>query len=123
MKRARRGSVLLQVMILGIIVAFLAAGMASMLLMRGSATERIAEGNQGGRTDAGALSNLIYYWNAGTPTCGNTPGVCNPVPGYALSLGNWCTCSCELTNGAVDVVVRSSGGTWPTCQSAISVTQ
>ena len=110
----RKGSVLLQVMILGIIVAFLAAGMAAMLLMRGSATQHIEQGNMGARTDAGVLSNLLYYWN--------TAGVCSAVPGYSLTPGAN-SCSCTLVSnggGLVKVDVVSNGGS--PCQSAISIT-
>lgn len=116
-------------MILGIIVAFLAAGMATMLLMRGSATERIEMGNKGSRVDNAALSNLLYYWTANPyADCGKPAGeggVCippAPALGYSKVAGNWCSCSCELSNGTVDVNVQSSGGAWPTCQSAIAAT-
>ncbi|MDE1977679.1 MAG: hypothetical protein KGI84_10535 [Elusimicrobia bacterium] len=124
-----KGSVLLQVMILGIIVAFLSAGMAAMLLMRGSATERLETGNKGSRVDDAALSNLLYYWTANpNADCGKPAGqggVCiPPAPslGYAKISGNWCSCSCELGNGTVDVAVVSSAGAWPACQSAVAVT-
>ncbi|HVA66238.1 MAG TPA: hypothetical protein VNK24_04860 [Elusimicrobiota bacterium] len=116
MKRVQKGSVLLQVMILGIIVAFLAAGMAAMLLSRGGSTTRIEQGNAAVRYDGSGLNILINAWNsAGSGVCTN-----DATSIYSCSPLKACSCTCTPSAAYWPTVVVSGSGVWPACQSSVA---
>ena len=118
MKRVQKGSVLLQVMILGIIVAFLAAGMAAMLLSRSGSTARIEQGNAAARYDGAGLDVLINAWNANGICTNDATGI------YSCSPFQRCSCTCSLTSSTywatMPTVVVSGAGAWPACQSSVA---
>jgi len=112
MKRVQKGSVLLQVMILGIIVAFLAAGMAAMLLSRSGSTARIEQGNAAARYDGAGLDVLINAWNAN--------GICTNAAGMYSCSSKACSCTCTPAQAYLPTVVVSGAGVWPACQSSVA---
>lgn len=84
---ARRGSVLLQVLVTSVVVSIIAAGLMSMVMSRHTLSVRSAE-SAAKRKDADAAFNLLMsHWNVP----GN--GVCSSVMGYSCS-GSPGTCGC-----------------------------
>ncbi|MHB2025277.1 MAG: hypothetical protein ACYCPQ_01365 [Elusimicrobiota bacterium] len=84
MKGTQSGSVLLQVVVMGIIVAFLAASMAAILLRRYYASSRLQNENQNTRMAEGGWMSLISGWNplSGGHVCqGNSQYSCVSASG------------------------------------------
>lgn len=108
----------MQVMILGIIIAFLAAGMAAMLLSRSDSTARIEGGNQASRINDAGLSVLFNAWNANGICTNDATGI------YSCSPFQRCSCTCSLTSSAyystMPTVVVTGAGAWPACQSSVA---
>jgi Tfp pilus assembly protein PilV len=93
-KTNRRGSVLIHVLITGVIVAFIAAGLLRMVLMNYIAVDRATKGAQNRKESEAMLNRALTYWNLTNQVCANIPGGfnCSGVPG---------TCACTCPSGAV----------------------
>lgn len=86
----RRGSVLIHVLITGIIVAFIAAGLLRMVLMNYIAIDRAGKGSTNRKEAEAMLSQVISHWsqfgvctNFGAYTCNvaASPCLCTGSPG------------------------------------------
>lgn len=111
----QRGSVILHVLVTGVIVAVIAAGMLRITLMNYIATERASAG-QKNRKEADALLNrALTYWNETNTVCSdNIPGLpCSPPS--TIPPG---TCSC--TCGTTPSIVVTGGGPPPCTINIIS---
>ena len=107
----RRGSVLMHVLVTGVIVAFIAAGLLRLAMLRYEVTARAQRSAQDKRSAEGALSLLITYWNLNNTRCADVPG----SGGYSsYSCGNTGTCDCTCTpTNAADPVIRSQASADP----------
>jgi hypothetical protein len=109
-KLNRRGSVLVHVLITGVIVAFIAAGMLRMVMMNYIAVDRVAKG-AGNRKEAEAMLNrAVTYWNISNKVCSPIPGgfSCTGVPGT-------CSCSCPSAVAVPRIWARMNAATPPQC--------
>jgi hypothetical protein len=90
----RRGSVLIHVLITGVVVAFIAAGLMRMVLMNYVIVDRASKGAANRKESEAMLNRAITYWNQTNQVCANIPGGmnCSGVPG---------TCACTCPAGAV----------------------
>ena len=90
----KKGSVLLQVLITSLVVAFIAAGLAKMMLMRATVIERATRGAVGVKGVESAFNNVMTAWVSAKNTC-------VPVPGYSCSgccaVATPCGCNCKYT--------------------------
>ena len=95
-KLGRRGSVLVHVLITGVIVALIAAGLLRMVLMNYIAVDRAAKGTANRKESEALLSRALSEWNRTNLVCSDIPGpggfTCSGVPG---------TCNCTCPAGAV----------------------
>lgn len=113
MRNPRRGSVLVHVLVTGVIVCVIAAGLARMLLLRYAAVQRVQEGTAGRKSAEGGLNRLLGVWNRTNIVCSNIAGggyTCSPA-----SVSSPGTCNCTCTGGAGDPTVVVSGGGAPPC--------
>ncbi len=105
-KLGRRGSVLIHVLITGVVVAFIAAGMLRMVLMNYSAVDRVTKGSTNRKEAEAMLNRAISTWNQS--------GVCSNFTGFTCNAGSSpCTCTGSAAGGAVNptiVVTGSSPG-------------
>lgn len=96
---------MVHVLITGVIVAFIAAGLLRMVLMNYIAVDRATKGAQNRKESEAMLNRAISYWNAVNQVCTNIPGglSCTGTPG---------TCACSCPNPAVipRIDVRLVGG-------------
>ena len=85
----RRGSVLIHVLITGVIVAFIAAGLLRMVLMNYIAVDRATKGAQNRKESEAMLNRALTYWNQANQVCAPIPGGfnCSGAPGT-------CDCIC-----------------------------
>lgn len=105
----RRGSVLIHVLITGVIVAFIAAGLLRMVLMNYIAVDRATKGAQNRKQAEAMLQRALTYWNKSNSVCSTTPlFVCSGAGVGA----NTCNCACPSA-AAVPRVVASGGGAPP----------
>ena len=93
-KSTRRGSVLIHVLITGVVVAFIAAGLMRMVLMNYIVVDRASKGTANRKESEAMLNRALTYWNQTNQVCANIPGglSCSGVPG---------TCACTCPSGAV----------------------
>lgn len=100
----RNGHVLIHVLITTIIVCVIATGLAQMLLMRFTASNRAASGVAGRRQDEGAFNAVIALWNANNAVCSGAPA------GFSCpSCSN--TCGCTVSPTACSCPAAGSGVT------------
>jgi Tfp pilus assembly protein PilX len=102
-KRGRRGSVLLHVLVTGTLVALIAASLMRVALLRYQVTSRTVATNLERRLAEAALNTITSDWN-------QTGNVCSPVTiaGYSCT-GTAGTCACRCTSaGKPDLVASPS---------------
>lgn len=111
MKRlGRRGSVLIHVLMTGVVVAIIAAGLMRMTMLRYVASTRATGGTQARRSADSALNRALTYWNSVNIVCANN------VPGYSCgpaSITPPGTCNCTCTSAGNATIVVSGGGAPP----------
>lgn len=118
MRLDRRGSVLVHVLMTGVLVAIIAAGLMRMTMLRYIASARATSGTVARRQADATLNRALTYWNSANVVCSNT------IPGYScspasISTPGTCSCTCTpSTSGQATIVV--SGGGAPPC--SINVT-
>ena len=103
----KKGHVLIHVLITTIIVVVIATGLAQMLLMRFTASNRAASGVAGRRQDEGSFNAVIALWNANNAVCSGAPA------GFICP-----TCSA----GSCGCTVQPTGCTCPTAGSGVTDT-
>ncbi|MDX6770259.1 MAG: hypothetical protein SF051_12060 [Elusimicrobiota bacterium] len=115
----KRGSVLIHVLMTGVVVAVIAAGLMRMTMLRYVASARATGGATARKQADAALNRALTYWNNANIVCSAVPGyTCSPT--YATSPGTCnCTCTPSVTSEATIVV---SGGGAPPCNVAITTT-
>lgn len=96
----RKGHVLAQVLITGVLVSTIAVGLIQMVLLRYTVTQRSLQGAVKKKAAEGALSHLMTYWNVP----GN--GVCSDVGGYDCT-GTAGTCGCTCTRSGHPTVTTA----------------
>ncbi|MDD5305295.1 MAG: hypothetical protein PHS14_19535 [Elusimicrobia bacterium] len=108
-KTSRRGSVLIHVLITGVIVAFIAAGLLRMVLMNYIAVDPATKGAQNRKEAEAMLQRALTYWNKSNQVCSTTPLF--PCAGAGVG-ANICNCACPSA-AAVPRVVATGGGAPP----------
>ena len=86
----RRGSVILHVLVMGVVIAVIAAGVLRMTLMNYVATERAATAQQKRKEVDGVLNRALSSWNE--------TGVCSAIPGLFACTGAAGVCDCYCPN-------------------------
>lgn len=115
MRLGKRGSVLVHVLMTGVVVAIIAAGLMRMTMLRYVASTRAAGGAQARRAADSALNRALTYWNSANIVCANN------IPGYSCSpasIASPGTCNCTCTSGSGATIVVSGGGA-PPCNVSI----
>ena len=116
-KRTSRGSVLIHVLVTGIIVAFIAAGLLRMVLMNYIAVDRASKGAQNRKEAEAMLQRALSYWNKTNIVCSTDANfACTPA---SVAVPGTCACSCP-TAAAVPRVVVTGGGAPPCTITIIS---
>jgi coenzyme F420-reducing hydrogenase gamma subunit len=108
-KLNRRGSVLVHVLITGVVVAFIAAGMLRMVMMNYIAVDRVAKGATNRKEAEAMLNRAITYWSISGQVCSAIPNgfACTGVPG---------TCACDCPSaGAVPRIHAVMAGAPAVC--------
>lgn len=100
-----RGSVLIHVLVTGVIVAFIAAGLLRMVMMNYVAVDRATKGAGNRKESEAMLNRALSYWNQTNQVCSNIPGgfSCVGVPGT-------CSCSCPSSAAIPRIDAYVSGG-------------
>ena len=104
---------MLHVLVTGVIIAFIAAGLLRLAMLRYEVTARSQRSVQDKRAAEGALNRLVTYWNLNNVRCMN-------IPGY--DCGNTGTCDCTCTPGSPDeptIVSQASAGNPNICSLRI----
>ncbi len=107
-KLTRRGSVLIHVLITGVIVAFIAAGLLRMVLMNYIAVDRAAKGAQTRKEAEAMLQRALTYWNKTNTVC-STDALKFVCVGAGVG-ANTCDCSCPSAAAVPRVTVSKIGG-------------
>ena len=104
-KSNRRGSVLVHVLVTGVVVAFIAAGMLRMVMMNYIAVDRVAKGTANRKEAEAMLNRAITYWNISGQVCSNIPGGfnCTGAPGT-------CNCYCPNAGTIPRIYARMDAG-------------
>lgn len=111
MRPGSRGSVLVHVLMTGVIVAIIAAGLMRMTMLRYIASARATSGVAARRQADAALNRALTYWNSVNIVCSAVPGYnCAPISGSAPGT---CNCTCTPTLGTEATIVVSGGGAPP----------
>lgn len=99
-----RGSILIHVLVTGVIVSILTAGVLRMTLMNYIATARATSGAQKRKEADTLLNKAITYWNQSNQVCASIPGLtCTGTPGT-------CSCYCPSSAALPRIYARMSGG-------------
>lgn len=114
-KLDRRGSVLVHVLITGVIVAFIAAGLLRMVLMNYIAVDRATKGAQNRKEAEAMLQRALTYWNKTNSVC-STDATYFPCTGAGVG-ANQCNCSCP--NGTALPRVEVTGPAGGPCRITI----
>jgi len=92
----RKGSVILHVLVIGTVVALIAAGMLRMSLVSYLETAHVNAESTQKRGDEGALMRLASIWSLSNTSCASAAGyTCSG--GNACSAANPVTCTCSST--------------------------
>ena len=110
-KLGRRGSVLVHVLITGVIVAVIAAGMLRMVMMNYIAVDRVQKNAQNRKEADAMLLRAITYWNKSGIVC-STTALFPCSPSYGTAPG---TCNCSCPNNVAIPRVTVTGGGAPPC--------
>ena len=95
-KLNRRGSVLVHVLVTGVIVAFLAAGLLRMVLMNYIAVDRATKSARNRKEAEAMLQRALTYWNESNLVCSD---INPPNPLYRIKcFGPVGVCSCICAN-------------------------
>lgn len=101
-KLNRRGSVLLHVLVTGIVVAFIAAGLLRMVLMNYIAVDRATKGAQNRKEAEAMLQRALTYWNKTNSVCSTSAMFTCTGAGVGI---NQCSCACPSAAAVPRVVV------------------
>lgn len=115
-KKTSKGSVLIHVLVTGIIVAFIAAGLLRMVLMNYIAVDRASKGAQNRKEAEAMLQRALTYWNKSNIVCSSDATYFPCVPA-SVSVPGTCSCSCPSAAAVPRVVV--TGGAAPPCTITI----
>lgn len=118
MRLGRRGSVLIHVLMTGVVVAIIAAGLMRMTMLRYVASSRATGSTAARRQTDSALNRALTYWNMTNIVCGNN------IPGYSCSPFSSTapgTCNCTCTSAGT-ATIRVTGGGPPPCSIEIEST-
>lgn len=105
------GSVLLQVLVTGAVLALIAASLLRMEMFRYQMGARGAAALAAKRAASGALANLLTHWNNNNMTCANVPASgysCSPA---AVASPGLCGCTCTP-------IAQTTPPTLPTIQTS-----
>ncbi len=96
---------LVHVLVTGVIVAFIAAGLLRMALMNYIVVDRATKGAENRKEAEALLNRAVTYWNQANKVCSNIPGGlnCTGVPGT-------CSCSCPSAIAVPRIYARTVGG-------------
>ncbi len=108
----RRGSVLIHVLVTGVIVAFIAAGLLQMTLTNYQAVDRVQKNEINRKEADGMLNRAITYWNANEVCSNQVAFPCAGVPG---------TCNCKCPNAVDFPRIEVTGGGPPPCSAVGAV--
>ena len=103
----RRGSVLVHVLITGVIVALIAAGLLRMVLMNYIVIDRASKGAGNRKESEAMLNRVVTYWSQN--------GVCSNFSGFACNAAaSPCVCTGSplggsLTNPTITVAGAAPG--------------
>ncbi|NNN05873.1 MAG: hypothetical protein HKL90_08235 [Elusimicrobia bacterium] len=87
----KRGSILLQVIVTGVILAMISAAILRITMGSSFVTARVNSETAQKRGDEGGLARLLAAWNAN--------GVCTTGSGYTCSgTSGSCSCTCHPSN-------------------------
>lgn len=103
----RRGSVLAHVLVVGVLVSLVAAGLLRLSMMRHQVAVRSERMGVQRRMDDGALARLTSAWNAQGGVC--TAGTALTDVGCSCTGTGACGCSCTCTAAGGSVAVQTSG--------------
>jgi Tfp pilus assembly protein PilX len=113
----RRGSVLIHVLMTGVVVAVIAAGLMRMTMLRYVASARATSGGAARKQADAALNRALTSWNTSNIVCSAVAGyTCSPT--YATTPGT-CDCTCTPTVATEATIVVTGGGP-PPCNVAIT---
>jgi len=107
----KRGSVLVHVLIMGVIMAIIAAGLMSVMMLQYKVTGRMEQGSEAKKRAEVALAKIISNWNEN--------GYCTStnLSGYSsCAFTAPCTCTCS-GSGMPTITGASVGGS---CQIKIN---
>lgn len=109
MKKNRRGSVLLHVLVTSVVVAFIAAGMVRMLMLRYMVTTKDANVSAKKKDSEAILHRLITHWNQSPANfCTSPPNLAN-APNIVCNNSACGPCACSV--GGVAGKVLTTAGT------------
>lgn len=122
----KKGSVLIHVLVMGIIVAIIASGLMSVLMMQYRATSRTTESNKARAQAEELLAQIITTWSV-NGSCTTIPPTVNfpqlTCAGGSGAAPSVCGCTCTATvNGVVVGVTNTTNVGTPngTCQIKLS---
>lgn len=106
-----RGSILVHVLVMSVIMSIVAAGMVGVTMMQYRVTAQVEQQTHARRLDEVALARMLSAWNftnPGTP-CQNIPSEASGAPLYSCA-GSGCNCNCTTTDANLPTIVMSDGG-------------
>lgn len=109
MKLSQKGSILIHVLVTGVIVATIAAGLMSVLMMQYQAAHRAQLSHKGRLEAEELLHHIVTSWNA-NGSCSNITATAN-FPALTCSGGSGspaCGCTCTATVGGITIGVIGS---------------
>lgn len=99
----KRGSILLQVLVTGVILAMIAAAILRVTMGSSFVTARVNSETVQKRSDEGGLARLTAAWDANGP--------CTNVSGYSCAgTSGSCRCTCTPSNPADPTVTVAGSG-------------
>jgi hypothetical protein len=113
----RKGSVLIHVLVTGVIVSLITAGILRMTMMNYVATARAAKGAQNRKEADAVLQRALTYWNNSNQVCSNNvPGLTCSGPGVGANL---CNCRCPSSGYPAISVSDPDATPGPPCNITI----
>lgn len=110
MIKNQKGYILIHVLITSVVVAIIAAGLMSVMMLQYQVTSRAEQGSKGRKGAEAGLSRIISSWNA--------DGFCTDISGaYDCTTGSpslaTCTCACDPLGSMPELTVGPAGGPPP----------